>query len=405
MVKLIHKKMNHKTGKSGNTHFSSTSGRFLVILCLAFFVLQSCGNLEEHALNEYDGALNWQQITKKAEWNKRWDHEVAVLNDELYLVGGYNQGQFNGDPYFEDVWKSTNGENWTQIVDNAPWLGRRGHSLITFNDGTGDALYLIGGFSVNEETGVRAYNNDVWKSADGASWTEIKMNNEVGVKDTTDWVARMNHKCVVANHGGQDYIYLVGGSTMLTGIEGRYAIKYTNDVWRSTNGIDWENVGITDYGIRAEHAMVVDANGTIYLQGGQHGLIFESADSSLDPVRNYDYLWQSTDGKTWTSSSDPVIQEAGFLARTGHDMIFYRDKIWTLSGKTNSLEHFLFTNPNHYPTWTIAANGSWEVDSYGTAIDARHNYASVVWQDRIWVFGGNTNKNGQDNDIWAGSLN
>jgi len=214
----------------------------------------------------------------------------------------------------------------------------------------------------------------------------------------------MNHKCVVANHDGQDYIYLVGGSTMKTNTEGRYAIQYTNDVWRSTNGVDWTNVGITDFGIRAEHAMTVDANGTIYVQGGQHGLIFEAADSSSDPVRYYNEMWQSTDGKTWTNSSDPIIAERGLLGRTGHDMLFYRDKVWSLSGKTNSLEHYGFTNGNHYPTWTLDMNGNWDVDSYGTAIDARHNYASIVWKDKIWVFGGNTNKQGQDNDIWTGSL-
>lgn len=396
--------MNLKTRKSSNIFFSGTSHSFFVILCCSFLILQSCGKLEEFALNEYDGVLNWQQITKKAEWDKRLDHEVAVLNDELYLVGGYNPGQFDGDPYFEDVWKSANGEKWSQVTSDAPWLGRRGHQLVTFNDGTGNALYIIGGFSVSETTGERAYNNDVWKSTDGATWTEIKTNNDVDVKDTTDWVARMNHKCVVANHGGQDYIYLVGGSTMKANMEGRYAIKYTNDVWRSTNGMDWENVVSTDYGIRAEHAMTVDANGTLYMQGGHHGLIFDAADSSSNPVRYYDYLWQSTDGQTWTNSSDPVIEGAGFLGRTGHDMIFYKDKVWTLSGKTNSLEHYLFANPNHYPTWTVDMNGNWEVDSYGTAIDARHNYASIVWKDKIWILGGNTNKQGQDNDIWTGSL-
>jgi len=48
--------------------------------------------------------------------------------------------------------------------------------------------------------------------------------------------------------------------------------------------------------------------------------------------------------------------------------------------------------------------GDFEIDSYGTAIDARHNYASIVWKDKIWVLGGNTNRNEQDNDIWAASL-
>jgi len=61
---------------------------------------------------------------------------------------------------------------------------------------------------------------------------------------------------------------------MADSVEGIYAIKYLNDVWCSTNSVNWSCTGISDFGIRAEHAMAVDANGTIFLQGGQHGVIF-----------------------------------------------------------------------------------------------------------------------------------
>ncbi|NJN77664.1 MAG: hypothetical protein HC803_04485 [Saprospiraceae bacterium] len=399
MKKLVYKK------EGGNKNQLMMKSNFLMLLCLSFLVLQSCSSYGDWELTAYDGELNWEQITKKAEWDKRLDHEVAVLNDELYLVGGYNPGKVIGDPYFEDVWKSSNGTDWTSLTEDAPWLGRRGHSLVTFNDGTGDALYLIGGFSVNEETGERAYNNDVWKSIDGANWVEIKTNTDVEVNSSLDWVARMHHKCIVANHGGQDYIYLVGGYTMRDTMEARYAIQYCKDVWRSTNGINWVSVGVTDYGIRAEHAMTVAANGTIYLQGGQHGVIFDATDSTgLKPVESYQDVWKSTNGETWTPLSDAAIVETGFLHRTGHEMVFYKDKIWTLPGKTNSLNHYSFSDPNHYGTWTLDMNDTWAIDSHGVGIDARHSYATVVWRDKIWVFGGNTNRNGQDNDIWAGSL-
>ena len=51
----------------------------------------------------------------------------------------------------------------------------------------------------------------MWKSGDGLSWTEIKVTTDVELNDSTDWIARMHHKCVVANHGDQDYIYLLEG--------------------------------------------------------------------------------------------------------------------------------------------------------------------------------------------------
>ncbi|MFK7947961.1 MAG: hypothetical protein AB8G11_10240 [Saprospiraceae bacterium] len=381
----------------------------LHLLMIAFilpFIFQSCSSLGDWELEPYEGELTWEQITKKAAWDNRLDLEVAVLNDELYLAGGYNPGAFGTDPYYEDVWKSNNGKDWTNVTENAPWQGRRGHSLLTFDDGSGDALYLIGGFSVNEATGERAYNNDVWRSTDGENWTAIKQTTEVEMDSQNDWIARMHHKCVVANHAGQNYIYLIGGHTMTEGIDGRYAIRYCNDVWRSTDGITWENIGITDFGIRSEHAIAVSPDGTIYIQGGHHGVIFDANDSTgTKPIPDYANVWQSTDGATWTNSADSTILKTGFFNRTGHEMVFYGDKIWTLPGKTNSLNHYSFTNPNHYGTWTLDMNGNFEIDARGITIDARHSYAAIVWQNRIWILGGNTNRNGQDNDVWAGDLN
>ena len=378
----------------------------LVVMLLTLTTLQSCSSYGDWELTTYDGSLNWEQITSKAAWGKRLDHDVSVLNDELYIVGGYNPGNFSEDPYYEDVWKSADGLNWINLTSNAPWLGRRGHALVTFNDGSGDALYLIGGFSVDESTGKRYYNNDVWKSTDGENWTEIKTSTDIAISDSTDFVARMHHKCVVANHNGQNYIYLIGGSTMLDEGEGRYAYKYLNDVWRTTDGINWQKVMATDYGIRSQHAVTVDDAGMIYMQGGQHGVIFEAADNSgNNPVQNYDIVWKSEDGEHWTTVTDPAIQSTGFFSRVGHEMVFYNGKIWALPGQTNSVNHYTFTNPNHYGTWTMDQNDIFEIDSRGVAIDARHSYAAVVWQDKIWVLGGNTNRNGQDNDVWAGSIN
>jgi hypothetical protein len=380
---------------------------FLIITPIIFIFL-SCekSSLKKYQLTAYDGQLTWEQMTPKAEWDNRLDHEVSVLNDELFLAGGYNPGMINGDPYFEDVWKSSDGISWTNVTDNAPWYGRRGHALITFNDGNGDALYLIGGFSVNESTGERSYNNDVWKSSDGHAWEKIKNNTDVALSDTTDWVARMHHKVVITKRAGQNYMILSAGRTMKKNIEGRYAVKYCNDLWGSYNGIEWEYLHSNDFGIRSEHAMAVDDSGTLYIQGGQHGVIFDSPDSvNYEPIANYYHLWTSADGSHWEAKSNVDIVESQLLSRAGHELIYYKNRLWSLPGKTISSNHYHFTNPEHYPTWTYAMSDNWAIDSRGTAIDARHNYAAIVFKDKIWIFGGNTNKKGQNNDVWQATLN
>jgi hypothetical protein len=67
----------------------------------------------------------------------------------MWLVGGEN-----GNNYYNDVWSTTNGTNWTQITAAAPWSGRAGltHASIVFNA----QMWLVGGYS---SSGVL---NDVW---------------------------------------------------------------------------------------------------------------------------------------------------------------------------------------------------------------------------------------------------
>ena len=258
----------------------------LFTLLVTVVINTSCERIsfKEYNPDPYDGTLKWERIIKNAAWSNRYDHQVTVFNNNLWLAGGYNPGQVKGDTYYEDVWTSVDGENWELVNENAPWYGRRGHELVTFNDGNGDAMYLIGGFSVNEETGYRQYNNDVWKSTDGVNWTEIKTNTVPPFDTVTDWYPRMHHSCIVTNQGGTNYIYLIGGKTIIDNHYSKYAPKYFNDVWRSTDGITWEKLPAEEIGIRSEFGACSDDNGNLYIQGGLTGVIFEGKDNATEPI-------------------------------------------------------------------------------------------------------------------------
>lgn len=372
---------------------------------LYLLIFSSCERItfEEYALNEYDGQLEWTQETENAEWNDRYDPEVVVFNNKMWVMGGYNPGERKGDAYYQDVWSSADGKSWDLVTDDAPWKGRRGHRLVNFDDGSGEAMYLIGGFSSDEKSGTRLYNNDVWKSTDGKNWTEIKPNSTPELNDNDDWFPRMYAGCVTANHGGTNYIYIIGGRTMRTGMDARYATVYFNDVWRSADGISWTKMAAGEYGIRSEHAYAVDESGTIYVQGGLHGLYFDSEGDNNHPINDWHHLYYSTDGVIWNKGMDTSMVDESMMWRSGHKMVHYKNKLWTLPGKTTSSVHYGFTNPEFYATWTY--NGSdFDIDSRGVAMDARHNYASIVFQDKIWVMGGYTNRHGQSNDVWSASL-
>ncbi len=379
------------------------------ILLLAFTLITSgCEfiSFEEYEIPPYDGDFTWTRVTDHAQWPNRQDFASAAFKNKLWVFGGYNPGVRKGDPYYEDVWSSADGKSWEQVQDSAPWKGRRGHTVTVFDDGNGEALYLAGGFSVDEATGRRQYNNDVWKSTDGATWILIKERTYARPDSLrNDWFPRMNHAMVVATHGGRKYMYLIGGSTMFESGSVKYAMHYFNDVWRSADGIHWEDMQSEDYGIRAGHAATVDpATGTIYVQGGNHGVIFDSPLGLNQPIPDWTWLWTSTDGKHWKPENDTAEFPQGYFYRAEHQMAFYHNTLYAFPGCANSTMHFHFALTEYVTMWKREEGNTWLVDSKGSDTDARYSYGFIEWRDKIWILGGDTNKHGPANDVWYAEI-
>lgn len=168
--------------------------------------------------------INWEQMTETAGWEGRAGLSVAVLNDEIYVLGGSKNDDvvFTGGPplriYFNDVWKSSDGAVWELVTDSAPWEARAGGVLVT----RGDYLYLLGG-----ENGFlcdplpdceQPYFNDVWRSIDGANWELLT--------ESAGWSSRPGHQCGVI----QDDFVCFGG----------YGYPENPvDVWVSSDAVDW----------------------------------------------------------------------------------------------------------------------------------------------------------------------
>jgi hypothetical protein len=373
---------------------------------------------EEHEATPYDGVFTYTEVSKNAAWKNRFDHAAVAFDGKIWVFGGYNPGEVRNDTYLEDVWSSEDGEIWELVTSEAPWHGRRGHTVNVFDDGNGEAMYLMGGFEVDEETGYRQYTNDVWKSQNGADWVQLKerfypkldsldeFNQRVSppLDSLDDWFPRMNHVALTATHNDTNFLYIIGGSTQLENYNSRYAMEYFSDVWRSTNGSDWTRVWNNDYGMRASHSGTVDpATGKIFIQGGMHGPIFDAEYNASRPNENWTWMWTSLDGKNWVAENDTANFDQAYLSRTEHTMEFFNNTLWTFSGSTTSLMHYQFTNREHYPTWRYD-EGLWSVDSEGTAIKPRHSYATVIFQNKIWFLGGYTSNKGQNNDVWSAEL-
>ena len=99
-------------------------------------------------------AANW--------WTGRYGHTSVVFNGKIWVIGG------SGNGFYNDVWSSADGSNWTQVDAAADWKARYDHTSVVFPpDGAGKKIWVMGGYDVD-------FNklNDVWSSPDGETWTE-----------------------------------------------------------------------------------------------------------------------------------------------------------------------------------------------------------------------------------------
>ncbi|MEW6752393.1 MAG: hypothetical protein AB1505_15625 [Candidatus Latescibacterota bacterium] len=86
---------------------------------------------------------HWECHTAAAPWAPRQYHEVAVFDDRLWVLEGWNQANRN------DVWHSADGIHW-QEVPATPWAPRHAASVLVFQD----ALWMVAGNNME---------SDVWR--------------------------------------------------------------------------------------------------------------------------------------------------------------------------------------------------------------------------------------------------
>ena len=221
----------------------------------------------------------------------RHSHSGAVYDDKLWVIGGFFNKAKN------DAWYSADGTTWVEITKNetesVKFTMRDSHASVVFDDGFGDKLFVIGGFS-------SGYKNDVWCSVTGAQWTCIT--------GETSFSPRVGHGAAVFKNN----IYLIGGYD---------GAGYKNDIWRSPDGIRWEKVsGATDFDPRRGHA-VVTFKDKLWVIGG-YG----------ENEKYYNDIWCSSDGASWRRIVTAFSENSGFSPRRGHSAVVYKNKLWIFGG-------------------------------------------------------------------------
>ena len=218
-----------------------------------------CSDYQTNDIWKSSDGINWQQIKDNADFTIREGHQVKLFNEELWLIGGYGQDQYNNE-----IWKSNNGEDWeqVQIIDGySSFSARSGHQLVVF----GSHLWLIGGFDGS------TYKNDIWRSHNGKYWQEVTPSASI-------FSPRSEHQVSVF----EGKLWLTGGKNT----DGVVA----DDIWFSIDGTNWEQYQSSHKPSSKEgHQMLTFDDGTqeqLRLIGGAAG-IDHSDGGALDETWSY----------------------------------------------------------------------------------------------------------------------
>lgn len=360
---------------------------------------------------------SWMLINDSADWSARAGLQAVSINDTFYVLGGRtpkvpSNPPIQGDSYiWNDVWMSADmGMTWSLVHNNdtssSYWPARAYFQAVTKND----SMYIIGGQNYNVALNpvdstlfsFSDFFNDVWVSADGMHWKQQT--------DSAGWEGRAGLSAVVF----RDAIYVMGGSTNddAAVIGGPPVRIYYNDVWKSSDGKNWEMLtDSADWSKRAGGIAVVKDD-YLYMIGGEVGFLCLPG---LPCPPYFNDVWRTQNGIDW----ELVTTNAAWAPRPGHQVVVADGKFVLFGGFGLDPENpFLPANP--IDTWTSTDGVVWEklIAPPWNAVapteikydfDALVAYDQNSQQDYIYTFGGDRetfnfadpfNHLNIDNDVW-----
>ena len=259
-----------------------------------------------------------------------------------------------------DRTKFTDLYSWKAVpAEGSKWSAREAYTSVVFND----KIWVMGGYSLFNKKGKIL--NDVWSSPDGINWTQ--MNNTEG------WSARYSHASVVFN----EKIWVLGGRG---GAEPSFETKF-NDVWSSTDGINWEE--LTPPKGESESLVAKNTNGedkNWWTPRNFHtSVVFDKKIWVLGgrSTEGLNDVWSSIDGSTWVEESARGGASVGWSARYAHTSAAFNGKIWVIGGAIGRNRTKSVWSSDNGQQWTR-----------NTDLPKAVDYSSVVkYKDRLWNFG------------------
>jgi hypothetical protein len=190
---------------------------------------------------------NWIPVTNSVPWGPRVLHHTVVFKGKIWIMGGQTLPQFGPaeEKFYSDIWCSSDGKNWKQVVPEGPFWPQRG--MIGNSAVLNGRIWIIGGGTYDTPGHPqRKFFNDVWSSADGARWQCLT--------EKAPWEPRQYHE--VAAFDGKLWV--------LEGYDGR---GNRNDVWYSEDGANWNQLPNTPWKPRHAASVCVHNNALWVIAG------------------------------------------------------------------------------------------------------------------------------------------
>jgi hypothetical protein len=317
-----------------------TSGK-LVILSLFKGVVSK--GFEPEALTG-----TWSKLAD-GPWGAREGLMVASLGDQMVLTGGrgtHGVGFAGGN----DVWRSTDGRNWTKAPE-AEW-GRRSYHILIGPDASG-CLFLMGGQTFSE------FYNDVWKTCDKAeTWTKVT--------DHAPWGARAGLGGTM--HNGK--LFIAGGCHDKVKYDPGLFREFYSDVWSSQDGQNWELVTNSPGWKGRSGPRLVSFADKLYIIAGEVG--FTAKTQLVD-------VWNSADdGKNWAL----VQASPSYSARSGHGVVALPGYMVMIGGWPQ-LSDLYYSSDG--ADWKKSSGLAWNCNSTSCG---KYDFWPVVHQGRLFTLGG-----------------
>lgn len=154
----------------------------------------------------HDGE-HWTTLTDTAPWTyERVQPMVVVYDGKIWVMGGVD---YYGEPretYYNDVWSSPNGADWTLVNSYAEWSPRLWSSAAV-HDGK---LFVIDGLNSTDWPDDYGNSAEIWFTEDGLDWFPLESELRWGARHASYTTVDDDSGVLVIagyGHGGVERIY------------------------------------------------------------------------------------------------------------------------------------------------------------------------------------------------------